>query len=146
VWRPGWRTAPPEERAQAETALVARPEWVIDGVSRRVREAADVVIFLDVDRRTCLMRCAGRNWRYLFRSRPGLPQDCPEILIVPRLVGIIRNFPRLVRPTILSELERRPTASYHVRTANERSAVIGALTANRDARRSTSGAEAEMVG
>jgi hypothetical protein len=106
-------------------------------VSRQVREAADIVIFLDVDRRTCLMRCAGRNWPYLFRSRPGLPEDCPEILIVPRLVSIIRNFPRLVRPGILEELDRRPGASFHVRTTQDRNAVIPALMDGRAARDST---------
>ncbi|HEX8471545.1 MAG TPA: hypothetical protein VF633_10560 [Brevundimonas sp.] len=130
VWRPGWKTAPPDERAAAEAELIARPAWVIDGVSRRVRDAADVVVFLDVDRRTCLMRCAGRNWRYLFRSRPGLPENCPEILIVPRLIGIIGNFPRLIRPSILSELEGRDGA-FQVRTSHDRNAMLKALIAGR---------------
>jgi hypothetical protein len=131
VWEAGWRKAPSEKRAQAEQELIARPSWVIEGVSARVRQAADVVIFLDVPRLTCLLRCARRNWRYLFHSRPGLPDGCPEIVILPQLLRIIRRFPDDVRPDILSDIlsdmKRRPSASFHVVTASDRTAAVQAL-------------------
>ncbi|MDO9609546.1 MAG: hypothetical protein Q7J26_13570 [Brevundimonas sp.] len=129
VWEAGWRKVSSEKREKAERDLIARPAWVIDGVSARVREAADAVIFLDMPRRTCLLRCARRNWRYLFRSRPGLPDACPEILIVPQLVSIIRRFPGRVRPGILSDIEKRPDARFHVVTAADRTAAIQSLSA-----------------
>ena len=112
VWRPGWRETPPDERRQLEKELTSKGAWIIDGVSRTVREAADLVIFLDVPRVTCLCRCARRNWRYVFRSRPGLPENCPEILIVPRLVRIIWKFPRTVRSSILKETRTLTRAEY----------------------------------
>ena len=115
VWRPGWRKTGPDERAAAESALIAPAAWVIEGVSWDVMEAADLVIFLDVSRRTSYLRCAGRNWRYLFRSRPGLPENCPEVLIIPELIRIIWRFPKRVRPRILSALGERPTRSRIVR-------------------------------
>lgn len=115
-------------------------------MSQAVRDAADVVIFLDTDRRTCLLRCAGRTWRYLFRSRPGLPQNCPEILIVPELIRIIRDFPRTVRPGIVSDLAERGETAFHVKTAEDRAAVLTTLTAAAAAQDSTSRLKDGMVG
>ena len=83
---------------------VAEPEsWLIEGVSGVVRQRADLVIFLDVPRPVCLWRCMKRNWRYLFRSRPELPEGCPEYLVLPRLLKIIWQFPALVGARIRSE-------------------------------------------
>jgi adenylate kinase family enzyme len=106
VWQPRWRKAPLAVRTEAELAIAERPTWVVDGVSELIRAAADTIVFLDFPRRTALRRCAKRNWRYLFRSRPGLPPDCPEILIAPRLVKMIWRFPHAVRPAILSDFAR----------------------------------------
>lgn len=77
----------------------------MDGVSREILAAADTVVFLDVPRLTCLVRCLRRNVRYLFRSRPGLPERCPEILILPTLVRLIWRFPQEARPRILAAIE-----------------------------------------
>ena|GEM_PF-4076762 len=76
LWEPGWKEPGPDERRHLIQELVAKDTWVIDGVSRIIRKEADLVIFLDVPRRTCLYRCVKRNWRYMFRSRPGLPDHC----------------------------------------------------------------------
>ena len=105
VWRPGWKQPERDKRTAMEQALCAQTSWVIDGVSRGVREAADMIVFLDYPRRISFWRCARRNWRYLFRSRPGLPPDCPEILIVPTLVKMIWRFPTKVRPALLAEFD-----------------------------------------
>lgn len=102
VWRPGWQPAPIAERTAALMELAERPAWVVDGVSRVLEEHADHVIFLDVAPGVCTWRCAKRNWRYLFRSRPGLPARCPELLIIPELLRIIWRFDRDVRPRILA--------------------------------------------
>jgi adenylate kinase family enzyme len=58
VWRSGWKKSEPDERIPKEQALCARPSWVIDGVSRHVRESADVIVFLDCPRRVSFWRCA----------------------------------------------------------------------------------------
>ncbi|MBL6750876.1 MAG: hypothetical protein ISP90_10160 [Nevskia sp.] len=109
VWRPGWRSAPAQERDTALHELAAADAWVIDGVSRVVESNADLVVFLDLPPAACTLRCAKRNWRYLFRSRPGLPPDCPELLIVPKLLSIIWRFDKDVRPKLL-ERAARPLA------------------------------------
>lgn len=129
VWQPGWRKSTPEQRAQGIARQLARPDWVAEGVSGAMLEAADIVLFLDVPPRTCLLRCARRNWRYLFSSRPELPPGCPEILIVPRLVRLIWNFPANARPEILAALKARHNeADRIIRNRAELDAALAALT------------------
>lgn len=129
VWKPGWKKAGPDERRSKELALCAHPSWVIDGVSRLARESADMIVFLDYPRRISFWRCAKRNWRYLFRSRPGLPPGCPEILIVPTLARIIGRFPTTVRPALLAELEawKGQKTLVHIQSEAERSAFMRRL-------------------
>lgn len=127
VWLPGWKKASSAMREKQLAELISKPDWVIDGVSLTVIEAADTVVFLDVNRRTAFWRCAKRNWRYLFHSRPGLPDHCPEILIVPRLVQIIWRFPAKVRPAILSALAAHGGETYVLRTAADRAAFLDAM-------------------
>lgn len=103
VWKSGWEMATLAERRKIEEELVSQPQWIIEGVSSLVRQTADINVFLDIPRNICYLRCLKRNWRYLFSSRPGLPDKCPEILIVPKLVKIIWQFPSLVRPIIVND-------------------------------------------
>ena len=106
VWQPGWVKTPVEERDQLEQSLIEKPDWVIEGVSHTVREAADVTIFLDVPRYRCFLRVAKRTMPNLFGTRPELLENCPEYRIVPQLIKIIWNFPSRVRPVILEDVNR----------------------------------------
>jgi len=112
VWQERWRKTPQHERDAQIEALIAASSWVIDGVSDRVLQAADVVVFLDVPRSVSAWRAMRRNVRYLFKSRPGLPPRCPEVLVIPKLVRLIWRFPRHVRPRILLEMDRRPSGTF----------------------------------
>ncbi len=96
IWQPYWQKTSDHDRSEAIEQITQSDNWIIEGVSEVVRTKADLTIFLDVPRYTCLLRCAKRNLPYLFRSRPELPAHCPEILIVPRILQIIWNFPNLV--------------------------------------------------
>jgi len=118
VWQPGWKKTPKEERDRHVRELTDQEQWVIDGVSYSVQEAADTVIFLDMPRRVCFWRACKRNWRHAFHSRPELPPNCPEILIVPTLCRIIWNFPHTLRPGILARMDdpRNPKQCFHIRT------------------------------
>ena len=129
VWKPGWKKSQPEERIPKERALCARPAWVIDGVSRLVRERADMIVFLDYPRKVSFWRCAKRNCRYLFKSRPGLPPGCPEIQILPTLARIIWRFPTQVRPTLLAEFEqwKDEKTIVHIRSDTELSEFLRSL-------------------
>jgi adenylate kinase family enzyme len=119
VWKENWKKTSKEEEKQKVAELIAQEAWVIDGVSYEVMAAADVVIFLDIPRKICFWRAAKRNKRYLFQSRPELPANCPEILIIPQLIKIIWRFPKRVRPKILAEKERRTNDFIHIRSNAE---------------------------
>jgi len=120
VWQERWRKTPGHMKKQRLDRLIAQPDWVIDGVSSELQAAADVIIFLDVPRRVCFWRVMRRNYRYLFSSRPGLPANCPEILILPRLIKIIWRFPSAVRPKILAEKARRNKQQFiHIATKTD---------------------------
>jgi adenylate kinase family enzyme len=105
VWQPGWQKTKPARRDLLELALIDEPNWVIDGVSHAIRGASDLTIFLDVPRHVCLARCMRRNIPYMLRSRPELPENCPEFQILPQLLKIIWRFPDRVRPHILNDIE-----------------------------------------
>lgn len=104
VWKPGWILVAKEEK-EPELAKIAKMQsWVVDGVSQTILEAADTIIFLDYPRHVCYWRAFKRNCKYIFKSRPELPERCPEILIIGSLIKIIWNFPKHVKPNILRHI------------------------------------------
>lgn len=112
VWREGWQKATSDEVRRGVSNLISKRAWVIDGVDYEILKAADVVIFLDFPRKVSFYRAAIRNRKFLFTSRPDLPANCPEILIIPKLIKIIWKFPKRVRPKILAEKIRRGDTSF----------------------------------
>ncbi len=104
VWQPGWIKTPRSVRLAKEIELASKSDWIIEGVSKHIRQAADVVVFLDVGRLTSLKRSMKRNVRYLFRGRPELPEKCPEITAVWQQIVIIYKFEVQTRPSILEDL------------------------------------------
>lgn len=60
---------------------------------------------MDYPRYVCYLRVFRRNLKYMFRTRPELPKNCLEILVVGKLIKIIWNFRELVRPTIINHIE-----------------------------------------
>jgi adenylate kinase family enzyme len=128
VWQPYWTPTPTHQREALIADVVERPEWIVDGVSRQVRGHADLIVFIDLKRRVLLWRCARRNVRHLWRTRPDLPDGCPEALIIRRLLRIIMRFPRDVRPAILDDGSRAP-AFVHLRSRQQLDEFLGELRA-----------------
>ncbi len=120
VWKSGWQITPTKEKNVKIEELIKKDEWIIDGVSLKVQEAADCVVFLDCSRFTSYRRAFRRNLPYMFKSRPGLPNECPEFKIIPRLITIIWNFSTKVKPSILKKLtESKNQEIYHLKTRAE---------------------------
>lgn len=127
VWQKGWRKTPSDQRIQLQEALMDRPAWVIEGVSAQVRQAADIVIFLDVPRPVAYVRALRRNLPYLFKSRPDLPEDCPEYkLLLPHL-KLVWAFKHKTRPNIVRDLHMCPNKYLVVKTKDDRRAAIREL-------------------
>ena len=129
VWQPNWVQTPKSERSEKIATLINNDSWIIDGVSYDVLKAADVVVFLDYLRIICFMRIIKRNWKYLFTSRPELPPKCPEIKIIKRLIAIVWNFEKLVKPQILQHINENETKQiiYHITNKKELSAFLNVL-------------------
>jgi adenylate kinase family enzyme len=108
-WRPGWTAPPPEEFRAAVDAAIAEDRWILDGNFLRddaddPRFArADIVVFLDYPRTTCVRRAL---WRWLLdrrRHRTDLPEGCPEGFDLPFLRWVW-NYPRENRTDVLARL------------------------------------------
>jgi len=128
VWAPGWRKTPPHEKGAALAELAQKPAWIIDGVSSLIEEAADLVVFLDERPSVCIWRCTKRNRRYLFRSRPGLPANCPELRIIPRLFRLIWRFNTDVRPGIVDRMVANPRRYRRVTSRDDYATLLSELT------------------
>jgi len=127
VWMPGWKKIPSVQRRELEQELVERPSWVIDGISERVRQVSDFVIFLDVPRHRCAWRGLKRSLQFINRSRPELPENCPEWRNLPRLMRIIWKFPSKAGLAIRQEAEHSPDRYRIVTGPIDFESVIGLL-------------------
>ena len=125
VWKEHWQKTPADEKKSKVHELLIKSDWVIDGVDYDTLESADVIVFLDIARRICFYRAVKRNFKYLFKSRPELPANCPEIKIFPKLVKIIWNFPKRIRPKILIEKTKRSSDSFiHIKNNKQLQAYL----------------------
>lgn len=81
-WQSGWvERGKAELRKQLDGVLI-QPRWIIDGnyggtLPPRL-ERADTVVYLDFPIRLCLTRLLRRIWTWRGRSRPDMPEGCPE--------------------------------------------------------------------
>lgn len=117
VWQPNWQKTPPETRRKVEEKLLTQKQWIIIGVSRTVREQADLVLFLDISAYQCTLRALSRTMRHLNTQRPELPENCPEYRIVPYLFRLIWRFPKEAGAEI--RLESQTSPKYRVLKTDE---------------------------
>lgn len=134
VWQSGWKKTADDLKQASIAELVTAERWVIEGVSLSGMREADLVVFLDLPRVVAASRALRRTMRYRFQTRPGLPDDCPEILITRRLLKIIRRFRRYTRPLILEAARERAQAGQrfvHIRTTAQQNELSAKLRAAR---------------
>jgi adenylate kinase family enzyme len=108
-WRPGWQSPDRAEWRQQVTTLAAMPDWIMDGNYSNTYDLrmprADSLIWLDYPRGICMRRVLARTIRGYGRSRPDLPQDCPERFDFAFL-RYVWDFPRKHRPRIAGGIEQ----------------------------------------
>ena len=81
-YRPGWIERPREEKDRLTHDVHMRDSWIFEGghsntYAERVARA-DTFIWLDVPVGLRMFRVLRRSVRYYGRSRPDLPDGCPE--------------------------------------------------------------------
>ena len=123
-WSPGW--IEPDKLQWAETVrkAISQRAWILDGnysgtLAERI-EACDTVGFLDVSRFVCLWRVIGRIAAHRGKTRPDMPEGCPERLDMAFLLWIW-NYPNRTRRKVLAVLQAYRTTKkvIHLRTRTD---------------------------
>jgi adenylate kinase family enzyme len=108
-WRSGWQMPDPETWRQQVVSLVAAPAWIMDGNYADTFDVrmprADSLIWLDYPRRKCFYRVLRRLAKDHGRSRPDLPDGCPEQFDA-HFLRFVWDFPARHRPKIPAGIER----------------------------------------
>ncbi len=106
-WQPGWIESSKEQWEETVARLVEGDAWVMDGNYRGTMDlriaACDTVIFLALSRWVCLWSVLRRLMAYHGRSRPDMPERCPERLSWEFLCWIW-NYPGRETPKVMAKL------------------------------------------
>jgi adenylate kinase family enzyme len=90
-------------------ALADAPAWIMDGNYSNTYDIrmprADTLVWLDYPRSICMRRVLLRTLTGYGRTRPDLPESCPERFDIPFL-RYVWNFPDKHRPRIDSGIGR----------------------------------------
>lgn len=110
-WRSGWVEPSKEEWRLQALELAARPSWVMDGnYSSTFPErfaVADMVVAFDFPTWLCLWRVCKRIASGYGRTRPDLPEGCPEHIDFKFFLYVLR-YRRKNRPKLLAAIEAYP--------------------------------------
>lgn len=108
-WRAGWVEPPAEEWEERVRRLAAADAWIMDGNYGGTMELrlqrADAVIFLDLATVNCLAPILSRYVRWRGKTRPDLPEGCPETIDL-EFVRWVLSYRRTRRAGVLERLAR----------------------------------------
>ncbi|MFO6421985.1 DNA topology modulation protein [Motilimonas sp. KMU-193] len=105
-WKPNWVKTPKDDWLKIQQGLCESEHWIIDGNYQSTLdirfEACDTVIFLDVNRYTCIYRALKRI--LLSRDRPDLAQGCDERFDI-EFIKFLWEYPNNSKPVIMDKLK-----------------------------------------
>lgn len=111
-WLPGWEKAEREKFIRAHHALCDLPAWIIEGSGNKLLplriQKANVIIYLDVPRLTCIWRVIKRSVLHWNQEAPGSPKGCKERLFSFAFLEFLKwiwHFNARNRATIISLLD-----------------------------------------
>jgi adenylate kinase family enzyme len=124
-WRPGWELPDLKVWREQVVALAAAPTWIMDGNYSNTYDVrmprADTVIWLDYSRKICICRVLLRVLTGYGRTRPDLPEGCPERFDFTFL-RYIWEFPAKHRPRIVKGIAQYDAHLRVIRLGNDREA------------------------
>jgi adenylate kinase family enzyme len=122
-WKPGWQYREAADACERVCGIAETPAWVMDGNFSDTFDLrmsrADSLIWLDYPRATCIRRIIMRSIKDYGRSKPDLPEGCPEGFDA----GVLRfawDFPARHRPEIPRAIARYGGHLNVVRLTNDR--------------------------
>ncbi|WP_172380981.1 AAA family ATPase [Vibrio sp. Vb339] len=121
-WKPNWVKPDKSSWLELQDNLLSEPSWIVEGnyqstIQKRL-DACDTVIFLDVNRFSCIYRVIKR--RIYQSNRPDLAEGCDDKLDIT-LLKFIWNYNRNFKKTNLAALNRLPSTKrvFVVKSARE---------------------------
>ncbi len=144
-WQPGWEKKPRDKRIEILQEIVREKQWIIEGTYLGLSEprlnAADTIIFLDIDPLLCLRQIFKRH--QIFKQhpekdgpiRPDIRQGCTDKLTLPLILKIL-VFPFQGRRTIKQKLRTYKSKKIiWLRSRKEVEDFLAQLVAQADERR-----------
>lgn len=115
-WRPNWEKPPKDEWIKKQTEFTSKDNWIIDGNHSDTMEmrfkSADLIIFLDINRFTCLISVFKRYGK----KRSDMPQYLNERFDIEFLKFFkgLWNFSKTRKRIILELHEKYPNKPFFV--------------------------------
>ncbi len=113
-WQPGWIEPEETDFIRRQEAILAQPQWIIDGNYFRTLHLrlppADTIIFLDIRRRIYMPRIIMRIVRNYGRVRPDMGAGCPERLDWT-FITWAWSFRETYRPEIIDKIKQFATST-----------------------------------
>ncbi|MCD6048044.1 MAG: topology modulation protein [Gammaproteobacteria bacterium] len=121
-WLPNWQELNHDVWGKKVQALCEQPRWIMDGhfsntLAKRA-SYADLIIWVDTPRYTCLIRILWRWLKHLFKERPGRAPGCKEKLSW-EFIQRIWQFPLKRKPMLLSLLKTLQNNTFIVIVKNK---------------------------
>jgi adenylate kinase family enzyme len=92
-WEPGWKEKPRDKRIGILQQIVQEKQWIIEGTylgsSEPRLNAADTIIFLDINPAICLQRIVKRHREYRGCTRYDIPEGCYDKLSMFRILKVV---------------------------------------------------------
>jgi len=108
-WLPGWLETEASIFTSKIASAIEADEWIIDGNYRKTLpmrlSRAQTVIFLDLSRTKCLWNVFSRTLKSYGRTRPDIPEGCPERFDW-KFTKYIWNFPHNHRLNLMKLLQQ----------------------------------------
>lgn len=110
-WQPGWVATERNQWRVMQEELCRKDEWILDGnyggtLDIRL-ESSDTIIFLDINRFTCLARALWRSVKSYGKTRPDMAKGCKEQFDIGFAKWIL-DYPAKNKPGILDRLKHLP--------------------------------------
>ena len=133
-WRSGWIERSQEEKSRLCREVEARDDWVVEGGHSATWDTrvarADLLVWLDRPVGLRLWRVLRRSLTDLGRTRPDLPEGCPEqIRNLPRFLTFIWRTRRTAHNRLAQLAAQAPCPVVRLRTNREVAGFLAGLEA-----------------
>jgi len=110
-WQPGWVETERSKWRSIQEELCSKDEWILDGnygATLDIRfKNSDTIIFLDINKFTCLARAVWRSIKSYSKTRSDMAAGCKEQLDI-KFAKWILEYPTKNKPEILNRLAGLP--------------------------------------